>query len=206
MLSYIPLPNAPGLSNNFLVSETVRFTRDIIGARIDQTISPKQNFFVRFSYERRRNEEPNYFNSPASSVTRNLDQFGNFTFNHMYSFAPTVINNARYGYTRARATLTPYSQGFDPATLGLPAYISAAAPNQQSPTFTIGGGGVGTTLPGEITGSTIGGSVNNQPRDTHMAADSVTIIHGAHTIRTGGEYRLYRFFPFQALNPTGSFS
>ncbi len=100
----------------------------------------------------------------------------------------------------------PTSFGFDPTSLGFPSYLAANAPVLLFPTFTIGGGAEGTTPAGEITSGFIGGSGNDQARDTHNASDSITYVRGSHTFRAGAEYRLYRFYPFQFLTPDGSFS
>lgn len=186
----------PGVINNFFVNDVTIFTRDIVSGRIDQRISDKQNIFGRFSYEVRRDAQPNYFNSAASNARTIRDQFGNFTLNHIYSFTPNIVNNARYGYTRVRANQIPNGQGFDPTTIGFPAYLTQGAANLQFPDISIGAGDVAATLPGNIPGGSIGGAGNNQPRDVHTVADAVTIARGAHTFKTGGEYRLYRFFPF----------
>jgi hypothetical protein len=205
-LQFIPLPNQPGLINNFLYSDTVDFNRDIISARIDHTVSERQNFFVRFSYEKRATTPPNFFNSPAAAISIVKDNFINTTINHVYSLRSNVINNFRYGYTRAAAQQGPNSFGFDPTQLGFPSYLAANAPVFVFPTFTIGGGAEGTTPAGEITTGQIGGTGNNQSRDTHNLSDSVTWVAGAHNVRVGAEYRLYRFYPFQFIQPTGSFS
>lgn len=206
VLQYLPLPNQPGLINNFLFSGTVDFTRDIISARIDHTVSERQNFFVRFSYEKRNSLPTNFFGTAATSVSNVKDRFTNGTINHVYSLTPTLINNFRYGFTRAAAQQGPNSFGFDPTQLGLPSYLAANAPVFVFPTFTIGGGAQGLTSAGEITSGQIGGTGNDQARDTHNASDSITYITGKHAVRFGGEYRLYKFYPFQFLAPTGSFS
>jgi hypothetical protein len=206
VMKYIPLPNQPGIANNFVYSSTTRFTRDIVAARIDHTVSEKQSFFARFSFEKRLTAPPNYFDSVAANVSEVRDKFGNFTINHVYSFSPSVINNFRYGYTRVRATSVPVGLGFNPTSLGLPSTIAGNAPVLTFPTITIGGGVEGQTPAGEVTANQIGGAGNDQPRDTHMVADSVTLIRGNHTIKTGAEYRLYRFYPFQYFAPTGSYS
>ncbi len=214
VFGFIPLPNAsgtvlpntPGVINNFVINDTSKFTRDIFAGRIDQKISDKQSIFGRFSYEIRRDAQPNYFSSAASNARTIRDTFGNFTLNHVYSLTSTIVNNFRYGYTRVRANQIPNGQGFDATTLGLPAYLRNGAANLQFPDFTIGGGADGLTVPGQINSSSIGGAGNNQPRDVHTLANAVAIARGAHTIRTGAEFRLYRFYPFQYFTPQGSFS
>ena len=214
VLGFIPLPNAtgtilpntPGVINNFVINDTSKFTRDIYAGRIDQRISDKQSLFGRFSFEKRRDAQPNYFNSDASNARTIRDTFGNFTLNHVYSLTSTIINNFRYGYTRVRANQVPNGQGFDSTTLGLPSYLRDNAANLQFPDFNIGGGADGLTLPGQINTGAIGGAGNDQPRDVHTLANAVTLVRGSHTIKTGGEFRLYRFFPFQYFTPQGSFS
>lgn len=220
VLRNIPLPNVagvrqrsaidqqliPGVINNFVISDTSKFTRDIFAGRIDQKISENQQFFGRFSYEVRRDQFPNYFNSPASNARFIRDTFFNATLNHVYNLTSNVVNNARYGYTRVRANQRPNGQGFDPTSLGLPSYLAESAANLQFPNFLIGGGADGQTLPGQLNTDTIGGAGNDQPRDVHSFNNSVTVITGSHTIKGGGEYRLLRFFPFQFFDPTGQFA
>jgi hypothetical protein len=62
------------------------------------------------------------------------------------------------------------------------------------------------TVPGQINTGAIGGAGNDQPRDVHTLNNAVTFVNGSHTIKAGGEFRLYRFYPFQFFTPQGSFS
>lgn len=210
ILNYLPEPNQPGLVNNFTFSETTKFKRDIYAGRIDHTFSERHSLFGRYSIEDRFQGEPNYFNSVAANVRVVKDRFANFTFNDVFSLTSTIINNFRYGYTYVRARQVPESEGFDVTQLGLPNYLRDRASVQLFPILTIGGGGAGSTLAGDITGGTIGSSGNRQPRDTHTIANAMTIVTGNHTIKTGGEFRLYRFYPFQfgasGASPTGLFT
>lgn len=207
VIRLLPSPNTTGLVNNYVVSDTAIFDRDIYAGRLDHTFSEKHSLFGRFSWERRFTSEPNYFGgSPAANVRKVRDKFVNLTFNDTYSLTDTLINNFRYGYTRARATQIPESLGYDPTQLGFPSYLRDKAAALKFPDLTIGGGGVGATLAGEITSGQIGGAGNDQPRDTHTIANGMTAIWGNHTLKFGGEFRLYRFYPFQFFNPTGNFS
>ncbi len=204
VLSYIPLPNQPGTTLNYIYDGKATFRRDIYAFRLDHTFSDKHSLFTRFSYEKRFTSEPNYFEgSDAANVRKVKDTFYNFTFNDTYSLTPTLINNFRYGYTRVRANQIPQSQGFDPTILGLPVDFRNRAARLKFPDFTIGGA---SNVPGEITSGQIGGAGNDQPRDTHTIANAMTWVNGNQTWRFGGEYRLLRFFPFQFFTPTGSFT
>ncbi len=202
VLQYLPLPNRPGLTNNYAFADNINFNRDIISGRIDHTVSERQSFFGRFSYEKRYNAPPNFLGTIAAPITVQRDTFFNATINHLYSLTPNLINNFRYGYTRAAAKQSSNSLGFDPASLGFASNLGASASALIFPTFTIG-----TTFgAGEIGAGVLGGAGNQQPRDTHMAADAITYVRGSHTLKLGAEYRLYRFYPFQFATPTGSFS
>jgi hypothetical protein len=210
VLNFLPSPNQPGTINNFTFSDTTKFKRDIYAGRIDHTFSERHSAFGRISFEDRFQGEPNFFNSVAANVRTVKDRFANFTFNDVFSFTGSIINNFRYGYTYVRARQQPESEGFDVTSLGFPSYLRDRAAVQIFPILTIGGGAAGSTLAGEITSGQIGSSGNRQPRDTHTLADAVTWVTGNHTFRSGGEFRLYRFYPFQfgasGASPTGLFA
>ena len=208
LMGYLPLPNQNGLADNYNYSGIAKFQRDIYAGRIDTQLSEKHSLFGRLSVEDRFQAEPSFLNSIASNSRTINDTFYNVTLNEVWLARPNLINNFRYGYTRARAHQVLVSEGTDPAdTLGLPAYLGATAPIPSFPIFSFGSAGAeGQGFPGEITSGQISGGGNNQPRDTQTLADSITILRGKHTFKTGAEYRLYRFFANQYTNPNGTFS
>jgi hypothetical protein len=206
LLTYLPLPNQPSLTDNYLYSGVAQFRRDLYAGRIDKTLSDRHSLFGRFSYEDRLQANPDYLNSPATGATRISDRYLNVTFNDVFMLGPAWINNFRWGYTRAHPRTRAIGFGFNPTTLGLPSYISAAAAALSFPIFSFSGGAQGAGIAGEITGGIIGGNGNNQPRDTTTIANTVTLIRGAHNIKTGIEYRLLRFFAYQYNNPDGTYA
>lgn len=60
LMDYLPLPNQPGLVDNYLYSGTALFSRNLTAARLDKTLSERHSIFGRFSYERRVQAEPNF--------------------------------------------------------------------------------------------------------------------------------------------------
>ncbi|NOT62366.1 MAG: TonB-dependent receptor, partial [Acidobacteria bacterium] len=207
IMKLLPLPNQPGLVNNYVISDTASFKRDLMAIRIDQTVSDKHSFFGRYTKEFRQQAEPNFLGSIATNSRVIVDTFHNFTFNDLYSFTPNLINNFRYGYTRARAHQTPLSEGYDPGQLGLPAYILQTAPIGAFPILSFANAGAqGAGIASEITAGQIGGSGNNQPRDTQTFNNTLTWLRGAHNVKTGAEFRLIRFFAFQFNNPAGTYT
>ena len=207
LLTYLPTPNQPGTADNYVYSGTARFSKDLYAARIDRNINERHSLFGRVSLENRFQAEPSFLDSIASNSRTISDKFANVTFNETWIVRPNIINNFRYGYTRARAHQVLLSEGSDPATtLGLPTYLAAAGPIAAFPIFNFAGGPEGSGIPGEITSSQISGAGNNQPRDTQTLGDSISTMKGAHSLHFGGEYRLLRYFAFQYNNPDGAFS
>ena len=148
VMKYIPLPNQPGLTDNYVYSGTTPFSRNILAARIDRTLSDRHSLFGRFSYEKRHQQDPDYLGSIATNGRTIRDTFFNTTFNDVFTLAPWAINNLRYGYTRAHAhQITMGESGnFDPTTLGFPAYIRNTSPVWRIsavPVFDRGPGGAG---------------------------------------------------------------
>ncbi len=204
ILRYIPLPNQPGTTLNYIFDGRAQFKRDVYAFRLDHTFSERHSVFGRYTFEKRFTSEPNFFGgSQAANVRKVKDSFTNFTLNDTYALTPTLINNFRYGYTRAKANQIPESFGFDPTVLGLPTYLRDRAASLKFPDITIGGA---SNVPGEITSGQIGGSGNINPRDTQTVANAITYIKGNHTMKFGGEYRLLRYFNYQYFSPTGNFT
>jgi hypothetical protein len=202
-LRFFPLPNrtpddASG-SNNFVATGTNILDLNFYSLRLDHALTSKQNLFVRYTYVRRDDELYNPFQNVASSGRVIVDRFTHAVINHTYAINQSLVNNFRYGYVRSHANQVPFATGYDPTQLGLPAYLKDNAAILQFPTFNISGNGFSYSSLGSR-------GYNNQPRDTTTIADTVTKVAGGHTIRTGFEYRLLRFFPFQVFDTTGNFS
>ncbi len=210
VMQFVPLPNQPGLTDNYNFSGTTPFERNLIATRIDKTLSERHSLFGRFSYEKRHQEDPSFLDSVATNGRAVRDTFFNTTFNDVYTLTPWAITNFRYGYTRAHAHQITIGEAanFDPVTLGFPKYLHSQSAVGGFPQFLFSSAGPQTQgLAGEITTSTVGASGgNDQPRDTQTLANTVTMFRGAHTLKVGAEYRLLRFFANQNTNPLGSFT
>ncbi|MCU1291703.1 MAG: carboxypeptidase regulatory-like protein, partial [Bryobacterales bacterium] len=98
-------------------------------------------------------------------------------------FSPTFLSHYAYGYVNRNEGYGSVA-GQDPATL--PKIPNAVAYNA-SPAASFSGNGI-TTFAGW--GNTQGpGYLNKTTRPSHIANELVTWVHGAHTIRFGGEFR-----------------
>lgn len=198
VLQEYPKPNREGdpFTNrrNYYFADTQDYSRDLISGRVDHYFTSTHRIFGRFNYQENLQKSPIgvvQFSSPVSI----LDNFRNFGVDDTYQLTPRVSNVFRYSYARYRANQFPRaSLGFDPTTLGLPSYFRDNANVLIYPNFSFGFVAVG------------GLAYNNQPRDTQGIQEQILWVNGRHNVRMGGEYRLYRFYPFQVFSPTGSFS
>jgi hypothetical protein len=195
VLSYYPAPNRPGNiygRQNYIFDGQQQYSRDVFSSRVDQFFSEKHRLFARMNLEENLEKNPGTIVMFASTTSTH-DNFKNIGFDDTYSFSVHVSNVLRYNYTRFRANLVPGSLGFDPTTLGLPSYIRDTANVLTFPNFSFGF-------------VDMGGPYNFQPRDTQSASDQVLWNRGRHNLRMGAEYRLYRFYPYQVLGPTGTYN
>jgi hypothetical protein len=99
----------------------------------------------------------------------------------VYTFGPTFLLNSRVNWTRFVEPLRNFSLGYDSTTLGLPAYLSAAAPRKILPrisfsTFTALGDTGGVEF----------------PFDTFQIYEAATKITGNHSLKFGMDLRQVR--------------
>ncbi len=197
--SYYPNPNRTGSSitgrQNYNFHDSLNYSRDNISARVDQYLSDKHRLFVRFNLQENLELSPTVV-VQFRSTNSTWDHFKNYALDDTYQITQRLNNVFRYSYTRFRANLISNTLGFDPTTLGLPSYFRDSANILFFPNFSL-------SSPFPDLGGT---AYNNQPRDTQGVQDNIVYIRGRQNIKVGGEYRLYRFYPFQVFNPTGGFS
>ncbi len=197
ILSYYPATeksqgDVTGLGNYRDASTTEKAKYYNLTARADQNIGEKQRFFVRYSTYTRNSLYNQYFDNPFVgthfwfySKTAMID--------HVATLAPTVVLDTRYSYNRfIRGTDAPDDAiGFDLSSLG----FSQQFVNQ-----------VGTAQARfpriNLTGYISNGQTNeNRPTVNHTVSSTLSKAAGAHSIRTGVEYRVYqqadRFFSNQ---------
>ena len=200
VLQQYPQPNTAGSSvtgrQNYNYSASKTYSRDLFTNRVDQYFGDKHRLFGRFTQEENLDKSPAAVVQFISPLTLN-DTFKNFGIDDTYQVTTKLSNVFRYTYARFHARQIPIGAlGFNPTDLGLPSYIASSANVLIYPNFNING-----------PFANIGGAAyNNQPRDTQGLQEQMLYVSGKHTFHFGGEYRLYRFFPFQVFNPTGGYS
>ena len=181
-----------GLGNYRDASVTEKAKYYNLTARVDQNIGEKQRLFVRYSTYTRNSLYNQYFANPFVgthfwfySKTAMID--------HLFTLTPTLILDTRYSYNRfIRGTDAPDEAiGFDLSKLG----FSSQFVNQV--------GAYQARFPRiNLTGYISNGQTNeSRPTVNHTVSSTLSKAAGAHSIRTGVEYRVYqqgdRFFSNQ---------
>ncbi|HJZ69607.1 MAG TPA: TonB-dependent receptor [Blastocatellia bacterium] len=186
---YWPKPTSPGLAaadgtGNFRqpnLQERAKYATNTI--RVDQNIGSKHRVFGRASWYDRSSDYNNYFGNIATGeffffVSRQL------ALDEVWSINPTTVLNVRYGYNRfIRETSTnPGNHGFDLTSVGFPASYNNAIPpdKRRFPAIDISGY-QGTRQNGEY-----------RPNDLHSFIGTLNKAIGAHSVKTGVEFRAYR--------------
>ena len=184
-LKYWPEPNMPGLpngENNFwgtLASYNEYFSHT---ARVDHNFSDKHRMFGRYNQAHQLFDSGKTLPTIATGQHRNRYVKG-FGLDNVFVLTPEFLMNVRYSLTRVIQTNTPVGLGFDLQGAGFPAaLVSKIDPR-------------GVTFPNIDVNAydTLG---NSQPTGTytnyHTWGVDFTRILGKHSVRFGGEYRLYR--------------
>jgi hypothetical protein len=99
-LSLYPLPNFGDTStvsvNNYRANRDSSYHNEQYDTRIDQYITSKQSAFARWTWKNIDYQSPNNLAVPSSS---SIDQYRMLAAAHTYAITPTLLNEARFGFT-----------------------------------------------------------------------------------------------------------
>jgi hypothetical protein len=195
-----PAPNANGLGYNYVSNPVLAQDRNQGDIRVDQVFSSTDTAFYRFSMS----HQPATIPSPFPGLADGGGFFSGNEQNNGYSaaasethiFSPTRVNELRLGYNRlhSRRFQNNYNQNVA-ATLGFPGVPYDAGSNN---------GGLPQLTFSDV--ATLGSPTylpSNEIQNTYSAADTFTLIQGAHTFKFGGEFRPEEFTIFQPADPRG---
>ena len=198
ILGYVPLPNASGQANNFLVPENSRADRyDQHVGKVDQVINDNNRFFVRIARNKRTEINDYAGFQPVASPwyqhgRTNVGVAGELTS----VLSPSLVLNSRAGVMRHEFYIRTHGDLFDPSQLGFPASLVSQLPRQTFPQVQWEGY---TTF-----GSTFGGNTGSifTTSDTWSWSEVFSKVNGNHSMKFGGEYRA---LINDQQNPTSSF-
>ncbi len=201
-LALYPQPNRPGIANNYILNPKYTDDNDQGDIKLDHLASEKDSFMFRYSHGNRTFIVPlnvpdvpynGYFsaNEFLPQVINNRGAVMSYT----RTFSPRVVNEARFGFNRLYATVTPRSEGQNLATeFG----IRGVPSDPQSNGLTVVG----------ITGfSSLGDSFDTRRgQNVFHLLDNLTIIAGRHSFKMGFEHRRTQFNLGQGSSPRGAFT
>lgn len=186
-----PLPNRPGLVNNYVVSAEGQGNQTQYNARVDHSFGSRNSAFARYTYWFAGSPGSDPLGTkagfPVEGITDDEAVIGD-----TYTLNATTVFDLRLAYLYAYFNTEPLSLGVDTSKFG-PAYaaltpIMGEALNpapQITPGY--GGGDYGSQL------AQLYWSFNNYPLTASM-----TKVKGRHTLKTGIEFRRWQWFAGKA--------
>lgn len=212
---YFPAANAPGwvsgcpgpvnvsagtpqtcpTTNNYVFNGTSPNTDTWYTGKVDFNVSQKHTLSFSFNYFPTTSSyvpaDPLYPNDATAFEQGKTDNLtGQLT--DVYTINSQVINEFRIGASRELDKYKPPSLGHnDPATIGLEPAYGTNAPANVFPKITIDqGAGAGCIAEGA--GCNENGNIDaTLGQGIYNVGDILTLIHGKHTIKVGGEYDRY---------------
>jgi hypothetical protein len=209
-LSFYPLPNAAGAVNtsglgftsNYVTNSILTTNNRQYTGRFDYNLSSTQQFFVRLI-----KDDDSLFNSgpfPSSIASPQANPLqtsvpGSIVLNYVNTLSPKFVLHLNAGATRFNNVSQYFSQGFDPTSLGFPAYLAAASGDTGVfPTFQPNG----YTSLGPL--RNFGNFKNNQ--DSVSFNQDLSWLRGNHSLKFGANQRIYRAYNYRPDDPSGSFN
>jgi hypothetical protein len=193
LMQLYPAPTASGVLNNYNVIKINTNDTNTADLRIDERFRDQDQAFFHYDYISSLRVVPPPFEGVADGGGyQNGTEIYNvrgFALGYTHTFSPTLINEARLGYTRGHDTRTPAGA----STMGIPAQFGI----QGIPQLPLNGGlpylGIGTL-------SGLGGAgwlPGNRFSDTEQMTENLTKVYKKHTLKAGAEFQ-YIYFPWLA--------
>jgi Carboxypeptidase regulatory-like domain/TonB dependent receptor len=221
MMGYYPLPNVtPSNLNtntqNYLSLASAYNTQTEWSVKGDYNVSERLRIFSRYSQSFQGGGAANYFgNSPncteclkAGNPAGSYSPRGggsdlfiypkNVVVGLTYTISPNTLLDLRYSLNRQLLSRLPQSGGFDLTSIGFSSQFANSVYYPVFPPVSIQNyQGLGTASNGDFL---------RRGDTTHATQGSVTFLRGKHTIKTGGDFRMFRYADIQASNITPAFS
>ena len=183
-LNYYDSANLPGLANNYTQMIASPANRDGFRLRMDFVESAKSQWTGRYSWGD-ENQASTGMSITGSKIVTNYEQY---LGTNTRTILPSLVNEARFGYTRFSNSLGTYSAyNTDTVTaLGIPGLQPGAPVTWGVPLITLTGDGF----------SQIGDSDDGPYKlgeNTMQFVDNLSWTHGKHSFRFGIEYNRQNF-------------
>jgi len=183
-LNYYVPSNLPGLSNNYTQMNSSPNNRDSFILRMDFVESAKSQWTGRYSWGD-ENQSSTGISITGSKILTNLEQY---LGTNTRTFTPSLVNEARFGYSRLSNSLGTYSAyNVDSVTaIGIPGLSPGAPVSWGVPMVSFAGDGfiaIGDAQDGPY-------AIDD---NALQVVDNLSWTHGKHTFRFGFEYSRQNF-------------
>ena len=200
LIGFMALPNTTGNPftgvNNFASNYPQNQNKNEFSARLDHAFTDNQKIFGRISMNHTDLTRPFLYGADlevAAPIT-GVDELDNteqavVSFNSILS--PSTVLELSSSFARYTLNRVAPQVGFDPVTLGFPAYMHQLQPALPScfPGIAVSGLGLPLIAPG-VGGAFIGTTCAHldDGYDTFHEYGNLTHTHGSHTIKIGGNF------------------
>jgi hypothetical protein len=200
LVNVLPLPNLPGLVNNYLYEPRATDNVDQFDVRLDHHLTDRDQLFAHGAMQYARVLKP----APLGPAGGCCSGYGstiptrgqNYAVGWTRTMSSNLLNNLRVAFIRWTDNAEHIDTGITSSAVGIP--------NADR-----GGPSSGLSLV-ELSGYTIFGGSQDVPEiatdNTYQLADQLSWVHGKHSMAFGGDLRhLHREF-YQAQAPFGLFA
>jgi hypothetical protein len=197
VLDHYPHANLSGTANNYVRTAVDPDNQDQFDTRIDHYLGSQHRIFGRYSYLLDNDTPVTPLPDGSGSLTsgvlgRSHIRADNAVFEYSWTLSPTILNQARFGYSR-RDLVQAALQNGNIVVPGLPTNSFSSV----LPTFLVAGF------------QQIGPS-NSANSDTTTSVseymDTLSIVRGRHTFKMGADIRRESLDVLNPPNPTGAFT
>ena len=194
LLNSIPPPNLPGTVQNFLLQSTTPLNSDSVNLHVLHTINSKFNLNGGYNLNsQRQNTLGNFFSTAGTQSTLNQ----NVDLGLSHNWTSKLVEDTHLNWSRSRVR-TLSDNSFNPAFDEFTAFgingVSQAPLNFGLPALSFTSfGSLNDPLPSLVRNQTL------------RASDSLTWVHGTHTMKFGGEVRRIQLNADSSPVPRGQF-
>ncbi|MCI0390197.1 MAG: TonB-dependent receptor [Acidobacteria bacterium] len=184
---FIPLPNAVTAGANFIADGIQKMDEDAFTIRADSQLTSRGLFTARYSYDDQRQFFPFDIFFISASLPAfpfpNPERRQSLALSYTQTFSNNLVNEVRFGLNRQRNPI-PSGTTIDPASIGLPNGAPQNEFGRGLPIIRVTGfGGTG----GQPLTDNLGASTT--ARNLFQYIDNLSLTHGRHSLKFGGEVR-----------------
>ena len=187
---YHPAPSGVVSTSNYSYATNRNLDRRSLTLRTDFNQSEKMQWAFRWSNGNEPETNSGFPAAEATTGSKTLTHYNQFMGSNTWTITPTIVNQARYGYTKFYNSLGLLSQGTNDVVskVGIPGLNPGPSSTWGVPEFNFSGPNESWTNIGDVNG---GPFVTDDPE--WEIDDDLMLVKGKHTIHLGFGYEHHTF-------------